>query len=1075
MKKASLYLAIAAALAAALFLGVPGGSGQTTQERLWRSRNLGKALFETPTTASQAPAELKKALDLAPDSFRDRLNYGLALLRAGQIEQAIPEIKKAQAQDPKSPYTWFNLGIAYKRQGQTADAIREFERMVQLAPDEPVSHYNLGLLYSLTNRPEEALRQFETAARLDPKLVAPLFRIYNYYRLGADEAKAARALAVFQAAKQRQQDAGDSEDMDWCFYAELYDPIQALPAARDVAAPATVKFEDRKLAGEVDPATAGTLVLDADGDGHPDLLVWSSRGILLFRNGSEPVADSGLADLRGVISVAAGDFDNDGLPDLCVLTESGARLYHNAKGRFEPAAAKLPAGRFQRAVWLDFDHDYDLDLFLFGANSALLRNTGNSTFEDFTAHFPFASGRAVDAVVLRVAPDTKAFDLAVSYADRKGVLYRDQLRGIYEAEALDAIPPNAAGLRAFDIDNDGWIDLAARASDGVLLALNRQGKFEAQTTPASGAFLFSDLENRGFADLVAGGQVFRNLGLGSLAKPAAPPGVVSGSAWAEADFDSDGRGDLAAVAPDGGIHLLMNRTASKNEWLRISLAGVKNLKTAPGTEVEVKAGNLYQKRVFEGAPLVFGLGGGNQVDTIRVTWANGMIQNQTNETAGRTLAIVEAPRLSGSCPMIFTWNGRGFQFITDVLGVAPLGASSGDGEYFPVDHDEYVRIPGEALAAVDGHYEVRITEELHEVSYLDQVRLFAVDHAAGTEIFTNEKFKSPPFPEFRLFGVSRRIFPVAARDGRGRDVLPQLLRQDRVYAGGFRHNSAGEAELHSLTLDFGPRAAPGNKAVLALEGWVDWADGSTFYGASQAPNSELVFPYLQVKDAAGNWKTVIEDMGIPAGKPKTIVVDLTGRFLSASREVRIVTNLCLYWDQVFLSEDATPPPVRITPLDAGSAEVRLRGFSRATIDPRREQPESFEYARWTPAASWSQTPGLYTRYGDVRELVGAIDERFVIMGAGDELRLQFPATGLPPVKAGERRDFLLLVDGWAKDADANTAFSQTVGPLPFHAMSRYPYTAAEHYPDDAAHRAYQKTYNTRPAIRFLPELVAGSR
>jgi tetratricopeptide (TPR) repeat protein len=1079
MKKASLFVAAIVALAGGLFLGVPRGSGQTNQELLWRYRNLGKALFENPTTQSQAPAELKKALDLAPGSFRDRLNYGLALLRAGEIDPAIAELQKAQAQDPQSPYTWFNLGIAYKRQERLADAIREFERMVQLAPDEPVSHYNLGILYSQNGRPADALAQFQTAARLDPKLVAPLFRIYNYYRLGGDEAKAAQALAAFQAAKQRQQAADDTEDMDWSFYAELYDPIQALPAA---AGPATagVKFEDRKLAGAVDAASAGTLVLDADGDGRPDLLVWSSRGVLLFRNGSEPVADSGLADLRGVISVAAGDFDNDGLPDLCVLTEAGARLYRNAKGRFEPVAAKLPAGRFEHAVWLDFDHDYDLDLFLLGPNSALLRNDGHGNFEDFSAHFPFAPGRAVDAVAFRVVPDTKAFDLAVSYADHAGVLYRDQLRGQYTATPLDALPAGAAGLQALDLDNDGWIDLAARDSQAVLLLPNRNGKFEPQSTPAGQAkacptcFAFSDLENRGFADLVAGGQVYRNLGEDRLANPVAPAGMVSGGAWAAADFDADGRGDLATVAPDGGIHLLLNRTESKNQWLRVSLAGVKNLKAAPGTEVEVKAGNLYQKKLYRGTPLLFGLGGTNRVDTVRLTWANGMIQNQTNEAAGRSLSIVEAPRLSGSCPMIFTWNGRGFQFITDVLGVAPLGASSGDGQYFPVDHDEYVRIPGEALAAVDGHYEIRITEELHEVSYLDQVRLLAVDHAAGTEIFTNEKFKSPPFPEFRLFGVNRRIFPVAARDDKGRDVLPALLRHDRVYAGGFRHDSAGVADLHALTLDFGPQAAAGNKAVLLLDGWVDWADGSTFYGTSQAPGGGLVFPYLQVKDAAGNWQTVIEDMGIPAGKPKTIAVDLTGRFLSASREIRIVTNLCLYWDQIFLSDDPAAPPVRIRPLETRSAEVRLRGFSRASIDPRREQPEAFDYAAWTPTATWNQTPGLYTRYGDVRELVEAADDRFVIMGAGDELRLEFPAGSLPPLKPGERRDFLLLVDGWAKDADANTAFSQTIEPLPFHAMSRYPYPAPEHYPDDPAHRAYLKIYNTRPAIRFVPKLLAGS-
>ena len=79
---------------------------------------------------------------------------------------------------------------------------------------------------------------------------------------------------------------------------------------------------------------------------------------------------------------------------------------------------------------------------------------------------------------------------------------------------------------------------------------------------------------------------------------------------------------------------------------------------------------------------------------------------------------------------------------------------------------------------------------------------------------------------------------------------------------------------------------------------------------------------------------------------------------------------------------------------------------------------------------------------------------------------------LPALPPDWRRDFLLLVDGWAKDSDANTAFSQTVEPLPFHAMSAYPYATSEHYPDDPAHQAYRRQYNTRPAIRFIAPLLA---
>ena len=1063
------WLTALLASAAVLLVLIPGGAGQTTEENLWRYRNVGKALFETPTSMAEAPAELKKALELAPDSFRDRLNYGLALLRAGDTKSAIAELEKAQKQNPALPHAWFNLGIAYKRMGRNADAIRQFQRMVELAPDEPVSHYNLGLLYNLADRGAEALQQFRLAAKLDPGFVAPRFQIYTFYRLSGDEAEAALALADFQAVKAR-QDTDDKEDVEWCAYAELYDPLQARPAATDGTPPLALQFDDRKLAGSTDPQTAGMLVLDSQGNGGSDLLAWSRTGLLLFVGQDSRPAVPGLA---GITGVAAGDYDNDGLPDLCVLTENGARVFRNNHGRFVDSGLKLPSGRFRKAAWLDFDHDYDLDLFLLGDASVLLRNDGNGVFEDYTSHFPFSPGRALDAAAFRAIPDTKGIDLAVSYADHKGVLYRDRLRGVFEAEPLDALPPQSAGLRAIDIDNDSWTDLAFSVSRGVSAALNRHGKFTARPTGATGAFLFADLENRGFSDLVARNGVLRNQGLAQFAKPVSPRGLSPYTALAQADFDGDGRPDLAAVAQDGSIHVLSNRTATKNAWLRVTLTGIKNLKMAPGAEVEIKAGDRYQKGGYDGVPLLFGLGRYSQADTVRISWPNGLIQNQPNEPASRTVQVKEAPRLAGSCPMVFTWNGRAFQFITDVLGVAPLGASASDGQYFPVDHDEYVRIPSGALAPAQGRYEVRVTEELHEVTYLDQAQLMAVDHPRDLEIFTNEKFKSPPFPDFRLFGVRNRIHPVSARDGRGRDVLAGIVKPDRVYASGFAHDYAGAAEMHSLTLRFPPQAARDNRAVLLLDGWVDWADGSTFLGASQRANGGLVFPYLQVNDAAGRWRTVIDDMGIPSGKPKTIAVDLSGKFLSASREIRIVTNLCVYWDEIFLSEDAAAPPVRLTPLDADSAALRLRGFSQTAIDSRREQPEAFEYARWTPATMWNQTPGLYTRYGDVRDLVRVPDDRFVIMGSGDELQLRFPAAGLPPLPAGWQRDFLLLIDGWAKDADANTAFSQSVEPLPFHAMSRYPYPGGEHYPDDDSHRAYRRAYNTRPAINFIPPLLAG--
>ena len=1051
---------------AAVFVLSGARASREQQDLLWHYRNLGKAFYENPTTLKEAVAEFKKALDLAPDSARERVNYGLALLRAGQTKDGAAELLKAQRQDPSIPHTWFNLGIVYKKDGDYERAIQQLEGMAKLVKDEPVTHYNLGVLYRLAGRQAEGLKQLEIAEKLNPNLAGPHFQLFNQYRQAGRAADAARELQIFQEIKKRQAGAAVPEDMEWCYYAEIYETVEPQPAE---APPARLQFADRKLPEHFDPATAGLAVLDFDGDGRADLIAWSSEGIRLYKDGLTLVAKSGLEGLQNVRGITPGDFDNDGLPDLCVLTDSGVALYHNRKGVFEKYAAQLPAGPYEKALWIDYDHDGDLDLLLLGAHSALVRNNGEAGFSNQTADFPFVAGHAADGVIFAVRHDSAASDLAVAYHDRAGVIYRDRLNGKYEAVPIDDIPAGTTGILAEDFNNDGFPDLVSLAPAKSRLIENRQGHLTTlRAIDVRAPATFADLENRGYQDLVTSGAVFRNEGKGEFKRAA---GVASAAAIAAADFTGDGRVDLAVIGGDGTLHVYENQTATHNNWLRVGISGIKNPKLAPGATVEVKTGASYQKQIYQGVPLVFGLGGYKDIDTVRITWPNGLIQNEPKQPILTALNIKESQRLSGSCPMIFTWNGKKFQFITDVLGVAPLGASSGDGRYFPVDHVEYVQVPGEALAERDGQYEIRITEELREVSYLDQVRLMALDHPDGTEIFTNEKFKSPPFPEFRLYGVDHRIHPVAARDSSGRDVLAKLVKQDRIYPDDFRRDYNGVAELHHLDLDFGPAARDG-RAVLVLTGWVDWADGSTFLRASQELRSGLILPYLQVRNGRGEWQTVIEDMGIPAGKPKTIAVDLSGKWLSAAREVRIVTNLCVYWDEIFLSENAGAPDVRMTQVDAAAADLHFRGFSRPTIDPSRKQPEAFDYETWMPVSMWNPTPGLYTRYGDVRTLLQAADDRMVIMGSGDELRLLFPARGLPVLRPGWTRDFLLLVDGWAKDGDYNTAFSQTVEPLPFHAMSAYPYPAPQHFPDDAAHRAYREQYNTRPALRLLRPLAA---
>ena len=1033
-----------------------------TAARLRELRHVGKALYESPGSAEQAVEQLRKAHELVPTSAQDRLNYGLALLRAGQGEPGMAELLTVQKEDPSIPHTYFNLGVEYKKAGDSANAIEQFEKMAQLTPNEAKVHYNLGQLYKQEERDAEAEEKFVLAARLDSSLAAPHFQLYNLLRR-SDPARAKQALDEFQRLKKLQDETGLNEDIDWSFFSELYDPVE--PSEAPAPAEGT-SFETTSLGKLEGGAPAGTLLLDVDADRAPDVLAWNAANAALYRNGggkliAEPLPFSGR-------HAAIGDPNNDGFPDVCVAGPSGVSVSMNENGSLG-APKSVAEGDFEACLWHDFDHDNDHDLFLLGAESKLLLNAGGEL--GGAVDFPFEAGKRARAALAVELYEDNGNDLVVVY-DGGVAVHQDRKLGRYDAaEAVPGVTVGAGPVRleAVDFDNDSFLDVALTdGSRKTQILHNDQGALRPGAR-LDAALAFADVQNRGWADAVHSGAVSFNTGRDNVSDKQAA-GLPEAAAAVAADFDSDGQVDLLAIGPDGAVSLARNATASAGQGLTLTLTGVKSAKLAQGARVEIKAGPLYHKQLYTGAPLHVGLAGEQTIGVVRITWANGMIQNETAQPVSGPLSIEEKPRLSGSCPMVFTWNGREIEYISEVLGVAPLGASLGGGKFFPVDHDEYVWIRGDQLVPRDGQYEIRITEELREVAYLDQIRLLAVDRPADVEVYTNEKFIAPPFPDFRLFGVrdSQKIRPSSARDGQGRDVLARLQARDGRYVDGFERTFRNTAEPHELIVDLaGLAGGPG--AMLFLTGWVDWADASTIVAGSQTRDLGMQPPVLQVRDAAGEWRTVIADLGLPGGRPRTMAVDLSGVFLSGSREVRILTNMCVYWDEIFAADEVREPAAAQSEASLSEAVLRFRGFSRNVVHPARLEPEGFVYADSRPVTSWNPTPGSYTKFGPVDELVRSIDDRYVILGAGDEVVLRFGADR-PPLKPGATRDFLLFVDGWAKENDANTAFGDSVEPLPFHSMSQYPYGAGESFPASQAHRSYRDTYNTRKALRLVAPL-----
>ncbi|MDP6370493.1 MAG: hypothetical protein QF615_12865, partial [Planctomycetota bacterium] len=480
----------------------------------------------------------------------------------------------------------------------------------------------------------------------------------------------------------------------------------------------------------------------------------------------------------------------------------------------------------------------------------------------------------------------------------------------------------------------------------------------------------------------------------------------------DGDLDLDG---LRATAT--GCEFLICEKAPGN-GARLEYLGLKDNKRAVGAVVEVRAGPAYRRIFWTGDATVVGVGAREWVDVVRVTWPNGVIQTELDlelssqsfvDDTGELLGpFTQEAGLVGSCPFLYAWNGETYTFISDVLGITPLGLPMAPGMLVPPDHDEYVLVTGEQLRERDGELRLQFTEELREVSYLDRVRLDVVDHPADTAIYPDERFTFPPFPKPHTHSVREPLVPLAAIASDGRDWAGELALADDVHAVPFTNLAPqflGLASPHTIDLTFdGEAIAQAQKLRLVFTGWFFWSDASVNMAAARTPGVDFVPPILSVPVAAGAsgeqaWRPLGPPVGFPAGKTKTMVIDVSGQIDPADPRIRVFSTLRLYWDRIVLAVDGDDAPLVVRSLEASSAELWQRGFSEPLPAQRADLPERFDWERLASAPRWNQHPGNYTRYGQVLELVSEIDDRMVIMGAGDALTLVFDAGQLPPVAA----------------------------------------------------------------------------
>ena len=1059
--------------------------------------NLG-LLYLRHTEFDKAAENFQKAEALAPDSAHIKVLLALLESNRGNYAQAISHLRRAIELDPNDLKALYMLASEIEREaaeGSESEVVALLERILKIQPNNLAVQLDLArlasrrgdsatlqrIIFTLEDKavswPEEVQEQFRTlqkAAAEDPRAAAPRVQFLRNVLVRVPEYQQSLA-----AVKLPPDVVG--EPVTRLYRLESPSPQPAAPDER-----LTYAAENLDNASEV--MWVGGLSLTGEG---PYEIVFHNGREIQFGSGAKlnfPGASTSSVSLPD--SVAPLDFDYDFRLDLALAGPGGFRLYkQNADGSFSDVTpnTELP-GAIARAelygAWgADIEADGDLDIVIGPQQgpALVLQNNGDGTFKEIR---PFQGVENPRGFVWGDIDADGDADAAFLQANGEVKIFSNDRGGQFRMPPLPFSVNSVVAIAVADIDNDGRLDFLALRNDGLIQRISykdgdrlviaevlRWSTPPGSLAPGSARLIVADLDNNGSLDLVAAslgdqpvGSIWLGTPQGSFQQVNAP---LPPKVFAALDTNGDGLVDLLGTdANRQGVRALARGTRNYH-WQVIrpraqEATGDQRINSfGIGGEIEIRAGLLTQKQSISGPLLHFGLGEQLQTDVARIIWPNGVVQAEF-ELKGDEAALAEQ-RLKGSCPWVFAFDGERMSFVTDTLWRSPLGLKINSQDTAGVMMtEEWVKIRGDQLRPRDGFYDVRITAELWETHFFDHVSLLVVDHPVGTEIFVDERFAVPP-PPLKIHPLSPLKPFAGARDDGGREVSEVVRDSDGNYLDNFgRGRYQGITRQHFVELELPAEAPHEGPLWLVGLGWIHPTDSSINVAVSQGNQAKPESLSLEVADGRGGWLTARPGLGFPAGKIKTVLIDLTGVFHpSAPRRLRLRTNMEIYWDRLAWASGLSSEIFKSQRLNLNSAELRFRGYSTVS-QPNKSSPELPDYNRLGGTAPrWFDLVGYHTRFGDVIELLATVDDRYVIMNAGDEMALKFPAP--PPPTEGWVRDFVLICDGWEKDGDLNTAFSKTVLPLPTHASGDYT-TAPTRLEDDPVYRRYPqdwRDYHTR--------------
>ncbi len=774
------------------------------------------------------------------------------------------------------------------------------------------------------------------------------------------------------------------------------------------------------------------------------------------------------------------DYNYDFRNDLAAAGPNGFRLYQlNEDQTFTDVTADLglsgnvTSGSYSGVWAFDVEMDGDLDLLLSTNNSSsfVLRNNGDGTFTQTT---PFNQNQSITEFLWADLDGEGTPEATVLAEDGSVFIYRNQRGGEFD-DGIQ-VAENQTAIAIADMDANAQFEIITVNESGSFSSHNysiETGEWQTSDYLESGIsnlaspnLFTADLDNNGSIDLILSSDSETHVWLGDEQRnPVKLEGSFPGKIYSVFDVEGDEKLDLLGIAEDLSPFYL--KTETTQEYFARSIRAQASGSTGDqrinsfgiGGEMEVRSGLLYQKQLISSPIVHFGLGEYEEAQMLRIIWPNGSVQAEFAEL-GMGSTIFNEQILKGSCPWLFSHDGEEMQFVTDILWRSPLGLRINAQETAGVVQTlDRVKIPSEMIEAEDGVYKLRITAELWESHFFDHVQLMAVDHPEDTEIFVDERFVFPaPDLSTKLISSLNPVKNVS--DGNGNNLTDKIAAIDKNYIQPFEKTKyQGLAHEHSIEITLNDT----NSDLLVLNGWLRPTDSSInlalSQGSIQAPKG-LQVEYL---NESGEWELMHENYGIPAGKSKTILLDLGDAFSNQTeRKLRLTTTSEIYWDGIFEAQKLDDSRIEETALDPLKMELQYRGFSKwSRADSTSPMVADYNEISST-AQRWRDLEGFHTRFGDVSELLAEVDDRYVIMNAGDEIELEFKAS--EPPREGFQRSFVFVSDGWEKDGDYNTEASATVLPLPYHGQADYEYGGAGTLWDDPVYQKHKEdwvNYHTR--------------